>query len=302
MRAGGPWKELELLSFLGGAKSRKMPSSLRLSGTSSSGSMARRNPLKSLTRRTLATFIGINVIIAVCVTLAITTTARDYPLLKPLIPLLFVLGEWCLFQTLTDNSLRAYDSLLILTKEGYDVCKKCSQPRPPRTHHCSTCGRCIPRMSHHCGVLGICLGAHNRKAFVLLLFYGTVAAGILLVTCGPKAVRVFFGLVRGNIRLSWGVVIWLQSVYFQFCLTIALGLIWGYHMYLIGVGRTQLDLCTGAASTRDICPPWRRVTGEFDLGMMKNFVDVLDSGVMGFLPVVDIEKIVRVDKQLHCDV
>uniref|UniRef100_A0A8C6CHT5 Palmitoyltransferase n=1 Tax=Monodon monoceros TaxID=40151 RepID=A0A8C6CHT5_MONMO len=30
------------------------------------------------------------------------------------------------------------------------ICKKCINPKPARTHHCSICNRCVLKMDHHC--------------------------------------------------------------------------------------------------------------------------------------------------------
>lgn len=40
-----------------------------------------------------------------------------------------------------------------LIPEAVSICKKCIEPKPPRTHHCSVCNRCILKMDHHCRIL-----------------------------------------------------------------------------------------------------------------------------------------------------
>ncbi|XP_061561744.1 palmitoyltransferase ZDHHC16B isoform X4 [Phycodurus eques] len=33
------------------------------------------------------------------------------------------------------------------------ICKKCINPKPARTHHCSICNTCVLKMDHHCRIL-----------------------------------------------------------------------------------------------------------------------------------------------------
>uniref|UniRef100_A0A3Q1N3K0 Palmitoyltransferase n=2 Tax=Bos TaxID=9903 RepID=A0A3Q1N3K0_BOVIN len=37
------------------------------------------------------------------------------------------------------------------------ICKKCINPKPARTHHCSICNRCVLKMDHHCHLLPLTL-------------------------------------------------------------------------------------------------------------------------------------------------
>ena len=60
-------------------------------------------------------------------------------------------------------------------KEREDLyCKKCHNPRPPRSHHCKICGKCTLKMDHHCQWVANCVGYYNQKNFYQFLFYATV--------------------------------------------------------------------------------------------------------------------------------
>ena len=52
-------------------------------------------------------------------------------------------------------------------------CKKCRNPRPPRSHHCKICRKCTLKMDHHCQWIANCVGYYNQKNFYQFLFYAT---------------------------------------------------------------------------------------------------------------------------------
>ncbi|KAG7313572.1 hypothetical protein JYU34_000723 [Plutella xylostella] len=66
--------------------------------------------------------------------------------------------------------------------EAASICKKCIQPKPPRTHHCSVCDRCVLVMDHHCPWLNNCVGYYNARYFYLYMVY--MAAGVSFVITG----------------------------------------------------------------------------------------------------------------------
>jgi len=60
---------------------------------------------------------------------------------------------------------------------GALVCRKCIQPKPPRTHHCSVCNNCYLKMDHHCPWMNNCIGFYNHRYFILFcvfMWLGTV--------------------------------------------------------------------------------------------------------------------------------
>ncbi|XP_055416791.1 palmitoyltransferase ZDHHC16 isoform X6 [Bubalus kerabau] len=54
------------------------------------------------------------------------------------------------------------------------ICKKCINPKPARTHHCSICNRCVLKMDHHCPWLNNCVGHYNHRYFFSFCFFMTL--------------------------------------------------------------------------------------------------------------------------------
>ncbi|XP_077406493.1 palmitoyltransferase ZDHHC16B [Vanacampus margaritifer] len=54
------------------------------------------------------------------------------------------------------------------------ICKKCINPKPARTHHCSICNTCILKMDHHCPWLNNCVGHFNHRYFFSFCLYMTL--------------------------------------------------------------------------------------------------------------------------------
>ncbi|XP_054623212.1 palmitoyltransferase ZDHHC16B isoform X2 [Dunckerocampus dactyliophorus] len=54
------------------------------------------------------------------------------------------------------------------------VCKKCINPKPARTHHCSICNTCVLKMDHHCPWLNNCVGHFNHRYFFSFCVYMTL--------------------------------------------------------------------------------------------------------------------------------
>lgn len=151
-------------------------------------------------------------------------------------------------------------------------------------------------MSHHCGVLGVCIGAHNHKAFILLLFYGFLSTGMLAVLCLPEALRRGRAVLSGEsmVTITLGGIVWFQMYYLQYCMSVMLGGLLTFHLYLIGMNRTVLEACT-LYPWREVFPPWRAAKFPFDRGVRENFRELFGSPRNAWLPIPAYEWVARLE-------
>lgn len=91
---------------------------------------------------------------------------------------------------------RAYDG-------GWRYCRKCSQMKPDRSHHCSVCGVCILRMDHHCVFVATCVGFYNHKFFISFVFYAFLGCTFVAIV-GLPAFFNAIGEGHGRITPSGG--------------------------------------------------------------------------------------------------
>uniref|UniRef100_A0A8C3WQW4 Palmitoyltransferase n=1 Tax=Catagonus wagneri TaxID=51154 RepID=A0A8C3WQW4_9CETA len=61
------------------------------------------------------------------------------------------------------------------------ICKKCINPKPARTHHCSICNRCVLKMDHHCRLLPLTPSTLPTNLFPSCLSSVALALGALTV-------------------------------------------------------------------------------------------------------------------------
>jgi len=66
-------------------------------------------------------------------------------------------------------------------EEKAPFCSKCSAYKPDRAHHCHVCNRCVKKYDHHCVWVNNCVGWGNYKFFFLLLNYGTLFTGWVVI-------------------------------------------------------------------------------------------------------------------------
>ncbi|XP_049885782.1 palmitoyltransferase ZDHHC16 [Pectinophora gossypiella] len=98
---------------------------------------------------------------------------------------LVVFGNWLLLNIVFHYymavvTVPGYPPHGTLVSEAASICKKCIQPKPPRTHHCSVCDRCVLAMDHHCPWLNNCVGYQNARHFFLYMVYMVAGVSFLI--------------------------------------------------------------------------------------------------------------------------
>ncbi|GAB2272564.1 Probable protein S-acyltransferase 16 [Dionaea muscipula] len=160
-------------------------------------------------------------------------------------------------------------------------CQKCSQYKPPRAHHCRVCKRCILRMDHHCIWINNCVGHANYKVFFVFVLYASIAciySLVLLLGCIMNDSLKNEQQSEGSSRAVY--VIYAVLV---IPLTIALVVLFGWHVYLIFGNKTTIEYYEGVRAM------WLAEKGgevymhPYDLGPLENLTAVLGPNMMSWV-------------------
>ncbi|XP_073017369.1 probable protein S-acyltransferase 16 [Primulina eburnea] len=167
-----------------------------------------------------------------------------------------------------------------IKRKGGEVrfCQKCSQHKPPRTHHCRICNRCVLRMDHHCVWINNCVGHANHKYFFVLVVYAQVAClyslvllfGSLTADHGEDASKLFFCITYFIPGLSF------------ISLSFALIALLCWNIYLVTHNKTQIEYFEGV---RSMCakkggPVY---SNPYDIGARKNMSSILGPTVLDWI-------------------
>ncbi|CAO2827051.1 unnamed protein product [Amaranthus hypochondriacus] len=160
-------------------------------------------------------------------------------------------------------------------------CQKCSHYKPPRAHHCRVCKRCILRMDHHCIWINNCVGHANYKIFFVFVLYA-------LIACIYSAVLLLGSIVSNIVKdesQSEGSsrTIYVVSCLLIFPLTIALCVLFAWHIYLTLRNKTTIEYYEGVRAM------WLAEKGgevyrhPYDLGAFENLSSVLGPNVFSWI-------------------
>jgi len=127
-------------------------------------------------------------------------------------------------------------------------CSKCRQDRPDRAHHCKQCGKCVVNMDHHCPWMNNCVGLHNRKLFIIFLFYAELGCSIVL----GGMLEMFFDQLNGDSAGKMGLVI---AIYLMdVILVLAIGGLLIFQLKMVFKNQTTLEVLAQSPASYDRGP------------------------------------------------
>ncbi|KAL3753776.1 hypothetical protein ACJRO7_001075 [Eucalyptus globulus] len=170
-----------------------------------------------------------------------------------------------------------------IKRKGGDLryCQKCSLYKPPRAHHCRVCKRCVLRMDHHCIWINNCVGHANYKVFFVFVVYAVTA-------CIYSLVLLLGSLIIDPEKDDQQSENSFRTVYvisglLLVPLCIALGVLLGWHIYLILHNKTTIEYHEGVRAM------WLAEKGgsvynhPYDLGAYENLTMVLGPNILSWL-------------------
>ncbi|KAF5747558.1 putative zinc finger protein [Tripterygium wilfordii] len=166
-----------------------------------------------------------------------------------------------------------------IKRKGGDLryCQKCSHHKPPRAHHCRVCNRCVLRMDHHCVWINNCVGHANYKVFFVFLVHAVIAciySLVLLVGSLTNDPQMEEHQSGGPFR-----TVYVISGLLLVSLSVALGLLLGWHIYLILQNKTHIEYHEGVRAM------WLAEKGgnvwkhPYDIGVYENLTSVLGPNI-----------------------
>nr|XP_034909360.1 probable protein S-acyltransferase 16 isoform X1 [Populus alba]TKR66563.1 putative protein S-acyltransferase 16 isoform X2 [Populus alba] len=166
-----------------------------------------------------------------------------------------------------------------IKRKGGDLryCQKCSHFKPPRAHHCRVCKRCVLRMDHHCIWISNCVGHANYKVFFVFVVYAVIACIYSLVlllgslTVDPQKHELNNGDSFRTIYVISGLLL--------VPLSVALGVLLGWHVYLILQNKTTIEFHEGVRAMWLAEKEGHVYKHPYDVGAYENLTTVLGPSI-----------------------
>jgi hypothetical protein len=166
----------------------------------------------------------------------------------------------------------------------YRRCDGCEVFKPDRCHHCSICGQCILRMDHHCPWIANCVGFNNYKYFLLLLLYGVLCSGMIVVAMFSRFIKVFSPILDVGDFLSMDLPVALTMV-LCFFMCSALGMFFGFHIYLTLNALTTIEFREKKNNEdKFVKHRWKIAHLKYDVGWWANFTHIFGPPYMWLFP------------------
>ncbi|KAL8152719.1 hypothetical protein V2J09_010479 [Rumex salicifolius] len=171
-----------------------------------------------------------------------------------------------------------------IKRKGGDLryCQKCSQYKPPRTHHCRVCKRCILRMDHHCIWINNCVGHANYKVFFIFVLYAVIACIYSLVLLLGS---IIYDPTKDDEHTPEGSssTIYVTSVLLLTPLTIAVSILFGWHISLVLRNKTTIEYYEGVRAMWLAEKGGELYTHPYDLGAFENLMSVLGPNIVSWV-------------------
>ncbi|XP_027335915.1 probable protein S-acyltransferase 16 isoform X3 [Abrus precatorius] len=153
-----------------------------------------------------------------------------------------------------------------IKRKGGDLryCQKCNHYKPPRAHHCRVCKRCVLRMDHHCIWINNCVGHANYK----ILLVGSLA---------------YVGIQDEEKNGSSFRTVYVVSSLLLVSLSIALCVLFGWHIYLILHNKTTIEYREGVRALWLAEKGGRIYKHPYDIGPYENLTSVLGPNILSWL-------------------
>ncbi|XP_071948993.1 palmitoyltransferase ZDHHC16-like isoform X2 [Antedon mediterranea] len=194
---------------------------------------------------------------------------------------LVIYGHWLLVNIIFNyykgvRTLPGSPPLFTSEVGAVTICKRCIAPKPPRTHHCSVCNKCVLKMDHHCPWLNNCVGHFNHRYFLQFCVFMLMGTLFVSISVWPLFKEEFFDIektyanflrylapIKGvanavkaenNKNPEHSIInnmvkekestfhkVIIYEFFLTFSVTIALGILTCWHVYLISRGETSIE-------------------------------------------------------------